>query len=156
MASSPPTVDIRRPPREFDELIEWFERLSYRLVLLEEYPLDDLRAMVRTVGSAVSTHCRIEDPLLARLPLRSSDEQTLARVLAADHVWFRTSTEQLEWFLSIVVGEDHGGHRQALGQYGRIFAESLRRHRSDERRLARTAAAETFGARGASGSGNGN
>ncbi len=136
MSPSEPTVDVRRPPREFDALIDWFERVSYRLVLLEEYPLDALRSMVRAVDDAVADHCRIEEPLLAAMPVRTPEERTLARVLSADHAWFRTSTEQLDWFLSVVVGEDHGGNRQALGQYGRILAESLRRHRADEVRFA--------------------
>jgi methyl coenzyme M reductase gamma subunit len=111
------------------------EGVSYRLVLLEEYALDDLRGMVQTVARAVTTHAQIEDPLLSALPGPSEELETLARVLRADHVWFRTSIEQLEWFFSIVERDDHGGHRQALGQYGRILAESLRRHRTDEREL---------------------
>jgi len=47
-----------------------------------------------------------------------------------------TSIEQLWWFYRVVEGEDHGGHRQALGQYGRILAEALRRHRAEERAFA--------------------
>jgi hypothetical protein len=137
-----PIVDIRRPPAEFDALIEWFEAASYRLVLLEEYSLEEVRRMVEVVVAAVALHSRLEDPLLAALPPSSPEDATLARILVADHVWFRTSTEQLEWFFSIVANEDHGGHRQALGQYGRVFAESLRRHRSDERELVGRSASE--------------
>jgi hypothetical protein len=149
-----PTVDLRRPPAEFDPLVEWFESASYRLVLLEEYPLEEIRRWVEVVVTAVGLHGRLEDPLLAALRPRTSDDATLVRILAADHVWFRTSVEQLEWFFSIVEHEDHGGHRQALGQYGRVFAESLRRHRTDERELVRRLAAETGPDRTAAVAGN--
>jgi len=149
-----PSVDIRRPPPELDALIEWFESVSYRLVLLEEYPLTEVQEMVRVVSDAVALHGRIEDPLLAAVPRPSAEEETLIRILVADHAWFRTSAEQLEWFLSIVVREDHGGHRQALGQYGRVFAESLRRHRADERELARRVSSVTLRDGAASVAGN--
>ena len=137
-----PEVDIRYPPAELDPLIDWFERVSHRLVLLEEYALEDLARMVRTVGSAVALHGEVEDPRLAALPRSSAEAEALVRRLRADHAWFRSSTAQLEWFLSIVENEDHGGHRQALGQYGRVYAESLRRHRADELELARRTASE--------------
>ncbi len=55
------------------------------------------------------------------------------RGLAADHERFRTSVQQLWWFYAIVEREDHGGNRQALGQYGRLVCEALRRHRAEER-----------------------
>jgi hypothetical protein len=148
-----PAVDIHRPPSDFDALIEWFERVSYRLVLLEEYPLEDLERTVRLVSDAVALHGRTEDARWAGRRPRGAEQETLVRLLVADHAWFRTSVEQLGWFLSIVTREDHGGHRQALGQYGRVFAESLMRHRADERELSRrgSARAAAEGTRSAAG-----
>ncbi len=35
---------------------------------------------------------------------------------------------QLHWLLGIVERDNHGGNRQALGQYGLLVAESLRQH----------------------------
>jgi hypothetical protein len=154
MAFARPNVDVRRPPPEFDALIEWFESVNYRLVLLEEYALSEVQEMVRVVADAVALHGRIEDPVLSALPRTSPEEETLVRILVADHAWYRTSVEQFEWLLSIVVKDDHGGHRQALGQYGRIFSESLRRHRADERASARRVAAVTLPDRAPSVAGN--
>ena len=135
MASSRSEVDLRQPPEAFDDLVEWLEGWSYRLVLLEGYPLADLRSAIRAVDSAVRAHREAADPRLA--PLLDEDPETarVARVVLHDHEWFGTSVEQFWWFFRVVEGEDHGGHRQALGQYGRVLAESLRRHRRDERWL---------------------
>jgi hypothetical protein len=116
------------PPGDLDELVEWFERASTALVLLELYPLEDLRRMVGAVSRAVRGHPRAYDDRLGARPPSGADAGTWA-MLRADHAWFRESVEQLAWFLRVVENEDHGGHRQALGQYGRLLAEALRRHR---------------------------
>ena len=123
-------------PASFDELIDWLEGWSYALVLLENYTLSDLRAAIAAVASAVRSHREAADPWI--IPLLGEDDETsrAARVVLHDHAWFVTSLEQFDWFFRVVEGDDHGGHRQALGQYGRVLAEALRRHRRDERRLA--------------------
>jgi hypothetical protein len=128
-----PTVAIADPPEEFDAQIDWFELVSYNLVLLEEYPREEVRRALETVTRSVETHLRSTLPELTAEESRSTRMDELRAVLTADHEWFRTSLEQLWWFFGVVDREDHGGHRQALGQYGRLFAESLRRHRRDER-----------------------
>lgn len=104
-------------------------------MLLEEYPLEDLRAAVAAVDRAVRAHLASADRW-GETDL-SEDEEALrtVSVLRHDHGWFETSLEQLRGFLRVVERDDHGGHRQALGQYGRVLAESLRRHRRDERDL---------------------
>ncbi len=132
MASSRTAVDPRSPPRDFDDLVEWFDRLSTNLVLLEEYPLDDLRGAMHSVDDAISAHVRSAETEISGAAADSSLAD-LRAILRSDHAWFAISLEQLSWFLGIVEGEDHGGHRQALGQYGRLLAESLRRHRTHER-----------------------
>ena len=135
MAPSPPEVDLRRPPENFDDLLDWLEGWSYRLVLLEGYPLADLGDAIRAVEVAVRRHRQSADLRLRPLLEEGADTSRVARVVLHDHVWFDTSLEQFWWFFRVVEGEDHGGHRQALGQYGRVLAESLRRHRRDERWL---------------------
>jgi hypothetical protein len=125
-------VDLRTAPADFDALIEWLEAWSYNLVLLEDYPLEQLRVGLAAVESAVRAHREVAEHWLAsRNP---SDEETMreAIVLQSDHEWFETSIAQFWWFFRVVENEDHGGHRQALGQYGRVLAEALRRHRADE------------------------
>jgi hypothetical protein len=121
-------VDPGRVPSDFDEMIEWTDRWSEGLVLLAEYPLPELRRAVDAVRGSVAAHAA---SLASRLgddpPGRgASDARALLR---ADHAWFAISVDQFDWFLRVVEGEDHGGHRQALGQYGRLLAEALRRHR---------------------------
>ncbi len=127
-----PFVDIDAPPSDFDELFSWFELVSYNLVLLEEYPLGSVRTACALSGAALRSHSAEPVAALPRGPVDYALRE-MARLLLADHAWFERSVEQLDWFLGIVEREDHGGHRQALGQYGRILAESVRRHRKDER-----------------------
>jgi len=130
-----PKVDIRASPAAFDELVDWLEAWSYGLVLLEEYPRPDVLAAVTSVDRAVRAHRASFDPWLIALHAEDEETSRAIRVLVSDHQWFETSIEQFWWFFRVVDKEDHGGHRQALGQYGRVFAEALRRHRADERRL---------------------
>lgn len=128
-------MDIRAVPADFDELIDWLERWSYNLVLLEEYPLTEVRSALDAVDRAVRDHRTETDRKLRLLPEASDEAARGKKVILSDHDWFETSLEQFWWFYRVVEKEDHGGHRQALGQYGRVLAESLRRHRADERTL---------------------
>jgi len=131
VALGSPRSGIHFPPAGPDAIGIWFEQVSHQLVLLAEFPLSDIERAVATFTGAVEEHARSTD--LARPPEGTADSE-LARVLAADHARFSTSIEQLRWFLAVVQREDHGGHRQALGQYGRIFAEAFLRHRTEENR----------------------
>jgi hypothetical protein len=135
MAPSRPEVDLRHAPEDFDALVDWLEDWSYRLVLLEGFPLADLRNAIRAVESGVRGHRQSADPWLRRLLEDAAETSRVARVVLHDHEWFDSSLEQFWWFFRVVEGENHGGHRQALGQYGRVLAESFRRHRRDERWL---------------------
>ncbi len=128
-----PEVDIACPPGDLDALIDWFERVSYRLVLLEEYRLDEIRSALDSLDRSVRHHLRSTATFSRRRGPSDSSDEELERLLAADHAWFRTSLDQLWWFFAVVEEDDHGGNRQALGQYGRVLAESLRRHRYIER-----------------------
>jgi hypothetical protein len=138
-----PSVDIRSPPDDLDALIDWFELVSYNLVLLEEYPLEQVRSAMDAVSRAVGKHLGSTDPTPANPRQYSAAETDGAHLLASDHEWFRTSLEQLWWFFAVVEREDHGGNRQALGQYGRVLSESLRRHRRDEQQFWREVSAKS-------------
>ncbi len=135
MAFSRPEVDIRRPPGSFDELVDWLERWSCGLVLLEKFPLSDIRTALAATVDAVLAHRVWADGWIGLLQHADEESARRARVLLNDHEWFETSLEQLWWFFRVVEKEDHGGNRQALGQYGRVLGEALRHHRADERRL---------------------
>ncbi len=123
-----PAVDWDHPPPELGDLVEWFERISYGLVLLEPYSLDHLRSAIDRFDSAVRDHSQ----RTVLPPVRSVSDR-LGAILRADHRWFSQSFEQLRWFFEVVERDDHGGNRQALGQFGRLVTESVRRHLADER-----------------------
>lgn len=105
------SVDVARRTRELDAI-------SARLVLIDRIPLAEVRSILAEFDGAVRDH-------LARA-VRSSS------VIDEEHERFRVSLEQLAWFLRVVESDDHGGNRQALGQYGRVVAEAMRRHLADE------------------------
>ncbi len=122
------SIDWDRPPTELTDLVNWYERISYGLVISEPYPLDRVRAAADRFETAVREHAE----RTALPPVRGPTDR-LGLVLRADHRWFSQSFEQLRWFLGVVAREDHGGNRQALGQFGRLVTESVRRHLADER-----------------------
>ena len=130
-----PEVDIRAVPAGFDDLADWFDRWSTRLVLLEQYPLPIVAAAIREVETAVRAHRAEFDPWVQGMRGESEEVPRGVQLVLSDHEWFETSLTQLWWFYGVVEKEDHGGHRQALGQFGRVFAEALKRHRADERHL---------------------
>lgn len=134
MTSAPVGPAIDRAPADIDALVDWFEWVSERLVLLDDFSLADVRRAIGSVDSAIRRH-------LANSPNPPSTAGSVAARIALDHRMFPTSLDQLAWFLAIVERDDHGGNRQALGQYGRLLAEALRRHREDERHLGSAALA---------------
>jgi hypothetical protein len=119
--ADPQPYDPSRPPRPIDPLLEWADRFGGELVRLADYPIADLRGAVAALDRALRAHAA-EDAARGRPPL-----------LEEEHRRFLTSIDQLHWHLGIVERDDHGGHRQALGQYLRLVAEAGRRHRADER-----------------------
>lgn len=128
-------AEIVVAPREFDALVEWVDRVSRNLVLLEAYSLPEVASWVDAVDRAVRDHLSTYRELTPSRSVgrRDDDFATLRRTLEEDHARFRVSLDQLRWFFRVVEEDDHGGNRQALGQYGRVLAEALRRHRRDER-----------------------
>ncbi len=129
------SAEIVAAPREFDALVEWVDGVSRNLVLLEPYPLPQVASWVDAVDRAVRDHLSAYRALTVpgAVGRRGADLATLRRTLEEDHARFRVSLDQLRWFFRVVEEDDHGGNRQALGQYGWVLAEALRRHRRDER-----------------------
>ncbi|MHB1435707.1 MAG: hypothetical protein ACYCPN_06645 [Thermoplasmata archaeon] len=104
---------FQAPPRSLPELIPWFEAFSRELVRLSDPSVDEIRAGI----DALETALRVELPFPPPSGAGKCD---------AD-LWDE-SLVQLRWLLGIVEQDDHGGNRQALGQYGLLVAESLREH----------------------------
>lgn len=127
MTVAPASVDIRRPPEGLRALTEWFDGVSLRLVLLEGYSLEEVREAIDRFSRSVERH-------VARA--KHLDRPPDNGGLAGEHARFESSIEELRLLMGIVEREDHGGHRQALGQYGRIFAEALLRHLREESSLS--------------------
>lgn len=133
-------LDPAHPPTRLEEAVDGFESMSTGLVLLEPYPLPEVRQAIAAFHGAVRTHSTIaESRLSEELAPHDLASRSLLAIVRSDHRWFEISFEQMDWFLRIAEGDGHGGNRQALGQYGRILAEAVRRHLSDERRLTEVA-----------------
>lgn len=125
--------------RELVDELERFDRFSTALVHLEPFPLDEVRRSVRQFTSLVEAHLRTPLPD-SGAPRPKADRPSYRQRLLLEHDRFRASVTELRQLLTVVEADDHGGHRQALGQYGRILVEALRLHQDDERALATEAA----------------
>ena len=126
-------------PSTLPELVEWFDRFSLALVRLAPYTLEEIQQVIAVFVRRVEAHV---GPPAHGAPGGTGPPdrpRTREELLRREHAWFRTSLDQLRWFLGIVEQEDHGGHRQALGQYGRLLAEALRLHLADEPGVPATA-----------------
>jgi hypothetical protein len=130
---------IRNPPEppaeEFDRRLDRFERLSGSLVLLDDRPFDRLRREIHEFSAALTRHVEEGLPRSFGGRVRPGAPPGALERLLEEHERFRGSVVELRGLLDVVGRDDHGGHRQALGQYGRVLAEALRRHRAEERTL---------------------
>jgi hypothetical protein len=117
-------------------MVEWLGTWGDRLVLLDEFPLLDVQAAVATAQERIRAHGLdwVRESLREYSKLRASE---LAEVLRSDHRHFEMSVLGLRELLGVVEHEDHGGHRQALGQYSRLLAAAFVRHRRDEQEWER-------------------
>jgi hypothetical protein len=125
----------RDPPVGFDPLILWLDEFGRHLVLLDELSLSSIQAAVRVGRRRIVDHLHSDDPA-GFIRASTPRIQELMEIVRSDHRWFDSSLEELAGLLRIVEGEDQEGHRQALGQYLRILASALARHRRDEVELA--------------------
>jgi hypothetical protein len=128
--SVPPTGRGRE--EVLDREMERFDRFATALVHVEPCTLGELRRAVERFSLFLGRHLDAERR--RRPQAGSSPAEPVTRRLQLEHDRFRSSLEQLRELLAVVEQDDHGGHRQALGQYGRILVEALRIHRADERR----------------------
>ena len=106
--------------------------IAHGLVLLSPTPLSDLERSVEDLADRMRSHVRETEREWERRSSREPRAAIRSRA-KADHDRFVTSIEQLRWFLDIVRHDDHGGNRQALGQYWKVVLEALRRHIEEER-----------------------
>ena len=113
---------------ELVAILETFERMSSSLVLLDPYSLDDVARTVMEFRQSVEDHLEgcgrsseTLDDSSGSLPPHRQEE-------SSDYAKFAVSLEELNALLEIVRSDDHGGNRQALGQYGKILAEAWRHH----------------------------
>jgi hypothetical protein len=111
------------------ELIDRLDASSVRLVLLHEQALDTVARESEALREAVREHRRAFDG--GTLPL-TNVTQVRRRRLALEHDWFESSFEEFSALLDVVRSNDHGGNRQALGQYGKLLAEAVRLHLREE------------------------
>ncbi|HTS32490.1 MAG TPA: hypothetical protein VMI55_00940 [Thermoplasmata archaeon] len=125
-----------RTDATLDAAIERFERFSSGLVRLEPAPLDTVRSEIDRFALELERHLAVK-PRRRRMGAGGGSPTPRLELLGREHDRFRTSVEELRGILEVVAADDHGGHRQALGQYGRILAEALRLHRVDEKARGR-------------------
>jgi hypothetical protein len=121
---------------EIDTALADFERFASSLVHLEPRPLDAVRQGVEQFVAVVQRHLDGRATTDGQRSTAAEGAVTLTDRLGLEHERFRASLEGLRGLLAVVVGNDHGGHRQAPGQYGRVLAEALRSHRADGRAVA--------------------
>ncbi len=123
---------LRSTPDVLRELLPSSRRLAERLVLLEEVPAAEILAGVDRVQRALEEHAERADPLLAALDGHRLPGRVPPELLRDEHRIYPESVRQLRWFLDIVLRDDHGGNRQALGQFWTLLSESLHHHLEDE------------------------
>ncbi|MFZ1022820.1 MAG: hypothetical protein WAN87_01635 [Thermoplasmata archaeon] len=118
----------RASDAELSRIIESFDRLSCRLVLLEPYSIEEVANGVRTLHRSVERHIETSRGTREIEQGDSTPNSLRRRELADDHARFLTSLGELSALLGIIRRDDHGGNRQALGQYGKILSDALRIH----------------------------
>lgn len=118
----------RRTRSKVGRLLDEQRRLADRLVGLDEVPLATLEAQLKrleTGAAELEAERRAPDRQRGYRPHPSISGGTiwLTRVPGT----YTTAFEQLHWHLDILRADDHGGNRQALGQYWRLVLDALRR-----------------------------
>jgi hypothetical protein len=108
--------------------------LADGLVRLVPYPRREIWAAIGALEHGLlEVHVPSWERQLFPLPEGTAVGSVAVEVVRREHAIFPRSVQQLRWFYGVVEREDHGGHRQALGQYWRLVLEALARHLGDER-----------------------
>ncbi len=104
-------------PSEALAAVRAFDQFSRELVLLADYRLEEVERTVRGFQRSVREQLdRLATP---------GGAAAVPAMDAGERARFREAVDELDWFLGILRRDDHGGHRQALGQYGRLLCEAL-------------------------------
>jgi hypothetical protein len=111
MLSEPARTGVSPPPADLDAAIEWLAGVSDRLVLLEEVSPGELMVALGRSDDLLRVHLETADRAWTGAPRVEPSQERLAATLRSDHLRCLVSLDQLGWFLEIVVGENHGGHR---------------------------------------------
>jgi hypothetical protein len=129
--------------RDLEELLRSAEMIAEGLVRLAPHRSPEFRRQLHELERILAAaHPDRWDRWLAADPVLRVPGAAAPELLQREHRIFPLSLEQLRWFELLVVRDDHGGNRQALGQYLRIFLEALDRHLADERKYEAYWAAE--------------
>jgi hypothetical protein len=107
-----------------------FRSLADGLVSLEDYPIEMVEDAVTDLEDVLRGHV---SGGAARPPVSAYRDGSLnAERLEREHLRFRESFRELRFLLTVVRNDNHGGNRQALGQYWRILLEALELHLAEE------------------------
>jgi hypothetical protein len=102
------------------------------LVALGAIPLEEVRGAV----DALARQLLEGHPALVAGRLRALRRfGPAAQRLERDHERFPEGFAEIRGLLDVAERDDHGGNRQAVGQYGRILLEAVLRHLSEEAAL---------------------
>ncbi len=119
---------------QLEALVREQRVLSDGLVLLHAIAATTLERSVAKLETVLKEHQTAFGAWTSHRRFPGPDAR-VADLVRGDHGTFFSSIDQLHWLLGIVRRDDHGGNRQALGQYWRVLLEAMGRHSDDERTL---------------------
>ena len=134
-ASLPDPSDALAVAQSLDRVrraAEQLERHSEELVALATTPVEVLR---RTVAHLERELLHDHPALVARRLRELCLIGPGPARLVQDHGRFPEGFAELRGLLHVLEQDDHGGNRQAVGQYGRVLLEAIRRHLVEEELL---------------------
>jgi hypothetical protein len=134
--------ELARSIEELEHLRARQTQWADRLVHLTPIPTEYLALEVAAAQDLLlRRHQACVEALERRGSARSGGQPVFPTATLHDHAEFALSLRELEGYLEGVRRDDHGGNRQALGQYWRVVLEALDRHLIEERRSLADAAA---------------
>lgn len=125
-------ASVRATHADLVALLKTTEPIAERLVLLSALPVEEILSAADRVQSTLVAHTDRADAFLRSLRGQRLTGRVPPELLLHEHRIFPDSARQLRWFLDLVLRDDHGGNRQALGQYWKLLCEALAKHLEDE------------------------